>query len=179
MNKEIMSHKGIESKIFIIRGHKVMLDRDLADLYGVKTRPLRQQVKRNKERFPEDFMFRLTKNETEILVSQFAIPSIKSLGGHLPYAFTEHGAIMIASILNTKRAVQVSIFVVRAFNKIREMLSGHKNILKKLDELEQRVEGHDHHIHSLFDIIRGLLKKPSASSKPSRRRTPKVRVFVS
>src|SRR3989344_4732 len=120
MRKQLIPQETIENKIFIIRGHKVMLDRDLADLYGVKPFRLREQVKRNKERFPEDFMFHLTKDETEILVSHNAIPSVRSLGGYLPYVFTEHGAIMIASILSTKRAVQVSIFVVRAFNKIRE-----------------------------------------------------------
>ena len=179
MSKELMRQEGIENKIFIIRGQKVMLDRDLADLYGVKSIRLREQVKRNRERFPEDFTFRLTKDETEILVSQNAIPSVRSLGGYLPYVFTEHGAIMIASILSTKRAVQVSIFVVRAFNKIREMLAGHKDILKKLDELEQRVEGHDQNLHSLFEVIRGLLEKPTPAPKPLREKHPKVKGFVS
>src|SRR3989338_9663855 len=119
----LMPVERLENKIYLIRGQKVMLDRDLAELYGVKAFRLREQVKRNKQKFPDDFMFRLSEEEVNLLVSQNAIPSRKHLGGFLPYVFTEHGALMLASVLNSTLAVEVGIFIVRAFVKLRQILS--------------------------------------------------------
>ncbi|MCG2726048.1 MAG: ORF6N domain-containing protein [Elusimicrobia bacterium] len=161
----IVSVKNIQRQIYFVRGQKVMLDKDLAKLYGVKPIRLREQVKRNKERFPEDFMFQLTDKETDIMVSQNSIPSKKHLGGHLPYVFTEYGAVMLASILNTAVAVQMSIFVVRAFVKLKEMLFLHKELAKKLGELEKRVNGSEMEIRTLFEAIRGLMDLPEKKKK--------------
>jgi hypothetical protein len=133
----------IESRILLIRGHKVMLDSDLAELYGVTTKRLNEQVKRNRQRFPADFMFQLTSDEATNLRSRIAT-SKQGRGGrrYRPYAFTEHGAIMAASVLNSYRAIEVSIYVVRAFVKLREMLRTHKELARKLAELEKRIGFH-------------------------------------
>ncbi|HVB57865.1 MAG TPA: ORF6N domain-containing protein [Candidatus Acidoferrales bacterium] len=156
----------IESRILLIRGHKVMLASDLAELYGVTTKRLNEQVKRNKERFPVDFMFQLTSEETKSLRSQIAT-SKQQRGGrrYRPYAFTEHGAIMAASVLNTHRAIEVSVYVVRAFVKLRKMLRTHKELARKLAELEKRIEGHDEEITALFEAIRQLMEPPEKSAK--------------
>jgi hypothetical protein len=155
----------IENMIYLIRGQKVMLDRDLAQLYGVKSFRLREQVKRNIERFPSDFMFQLNEQEVDLMVSQNAIPSKKHLGGHLPYAFTEHGALMLSSILNSKKAVDVGIYVVRAFIKLRQILSSHKELSHKLDEHEKRIQKHDVEIYSIFKAIRRLMTEPDKPKK--------------
>ena len=155
--KELAVSDSIEKRIFVIRGLKVMLDKDISKLYGVKAFRLREQVKRNKDRFPADFMFQLTEQEVDYMVSQNAIPSRKHLGGYLPYVFTEHGAVMLASVLNTKRAVEVSIFVVRAFSKLKEILLTHKEIFEKLDYLEKKFEKHDIEIKNIFQAIRQLM----------------------
>ncbi|MEW5993198.1 MAG: ORF6N domain-containing protein [Candidatus Zixiibacteriota bacterium] len=149
----------VENRIYLIRGQRVMLDSDLAELYGVTTKRLNEQVKRNTERFPADFMFRLNPAEVEVLRSQFAT-SNKGRGGrrHLPYAFTEHGAVMLASVLNSDRAIEASIFVVRAFIRMRELLSVHKDFARKLTELERRVSGHDEDIKALVAAIRQLMQ---------------------
>lgn len=154
----------IESRIFLIRGHKVMLDSDLAELYGVTTKRLNEQVKRNKERFPSDFMFQLTSDEAKRLRSQFAT---SKRGGrrYRPYAFTEHGAIMAASVLNSHRAIEVSVYVVRAFVKLREMLRTHKELARRLAELEKRIEGYDEEIIALFEAIRQLMEPPEKHAK--------------
>ena len=156
----------IESLILLMRGHKVMLDSDLAELYGVTTKRLNEQVKRNQERFPGDFMFQLTSEETNALRSQTAT-SKRERGGrrYRPYAFTEHGAIMAASVLNSHRAIEVSVYVVRAFVKLREMLRTHKELARKLAELEKRIEGHDEEIVALFEAIRQLMEPPEKPSK--------------
>jgi hypothetical protein len=156
----------IESHILLIRGRKVMLDSDLAELYGVTTKRLNEQVKRNKERFPADFMFQLTLEETDGLRSQIAT-SKERRGGprYRPYAFTEHGAIMAASVLNSRRAIEVSVYVVRAFVKLREMLRTHKTLARKLAELESRIEGHDEEIMALFEAIRQLMEPPGKPAK--------------
>ncbi|SRR5712691_3637784 len=135
-----------------------MLDVDLARLYGVTVGRLNEAVKRNIERFPSDFMFQLTFQEVRGLRSQFAI-SKKGRGGrrYAPYAFTEHGAIMADNVLNSRRAVQMSVYVVRAFVKLRTILGTHKELDKKLAELERRVKSHDEHIQSLFEAIRRLM----------------------
>lgn len=157
----------IESFIFLIRGYKVMLDSDLAGLYGVSTSRLNEQVKRNRNRFPTDFMFQLTAKETRNLASQFAISS-HSHGGrrHRPNVFTEHGAVMLASVLNSPIAVSASIRVVRAFVKLRQVLGTHRKLALKLIELESRMRGHDEDITALFQAIRQLMEPPA---KPSRR----------
>ncbi len=164
--KEIVVDKVIESKIFILRGFKVMLDKDLAYLYKVKPIALRQQVKRNKKRFPGDFMFQLTKEETNTMVSQNVIPSKQSLGGYLPYAFTEQGVAMLSSVLNSERAVQVNIVIMRAFVKLREILATHKELAAKLRELENKVSKHDTDILTIFEAIRQLM----TPQEPPRRR---------
>lgn len=147
----IVRAEQIESRILLIRGQKVMLDRDLAVLYGVKPIALRQQVKRNKDRFPKDFMFQLTAAEAESLLSQSVIPSRRSLGGFMPYAFTEQGVAMLSSVLRSKRAVHVNIQIMRAFVKLREMLATHRELARKLAQLEKRIEGHDEEITAIFE----------------------------
>jgi len=153
--KSLVVSESIE-RILTIRGQKVMLDADLAELYGVETRRLNEQVRRNSERFPEDFMFQLTGEEFANLKSQFAT---SSWGGRrkLPYAFTEHGAIMAASVLNTARAIEISVHVVRAFVHLRELVSGHKELSQKLNQLERKVGAHDRAIAELINAIRELM----------------------
>jgi len=135
----------IAQAILIRRGHKVLLDAELAALYGVTTKRLNEQVKRNSARFPEDFLFRLTRAETEALNrSQIATGSQKHRDPRFPpYAFTEHGAIMAATVLNSPRAVEMSVYVVRAFVKLREMLASNKELVQKLNELERKLQSHD------------------------------------
>ena len=150
----------IENKIYLIRGIKVMFDKDLAFLYQVKPIALRQQIKRNKDRFPEDFMFQLSRKEVDILVSQNVIPSKKVLGGYLPYVFTEQGVAMLASVLKSKRAVQMSIAIVRAFIKLRELLTTHKDILVEIEKLRRTQEEHGQHIANIFNVIKQLIDPP-------------------
>lgn len=156
----------IERLIFHIRGQKVMLDAALARIYGVTTTRLNQQVKRNLDRFPEDFMFQLTKEDFDRLILQNAT-SKKGRGGRrkIPFVFTEHGAIMLASVLNSPVAVRASLQVVRAFVRLREMLTTHKELASKLTELERKLEGHDQAIHTLFEAIRQLLNPPKSDSR--------------
>lgn len=157
----------IASRIVTLRGQRVILDADLAALYGVPTKRLNEQVKRNAQRFPADFMFRLSAEETgELNRSQIATGSQKHRDPRFPpFAFTEHGAIMAATVLNSPRAVEVSIYVVRAFVQLRELLSGHKALAEKLRELEQRIEGHDEAITEILAAIRELMKPPEPSGK--------------
>lgn len=152
----------IERAIHLIRGHKVILAAELAALYGVVTWRLNEQVKRNRDRFPDDFVFQLTPAEDHALTSQIA-RSNKGRGGRrtLPFAFTEHGVIMAAMVLNSPRAVAMSTHVVRAFVRLREMLASNVALAQKLTELERRLEGHDHAIHNLFETVRQLLSLPS------------------
>jgi hypothetical protein len=163
---------GIEQLIHVIRGKKVILDSDLARVYGVATAILNQAVKRNREKFPDDFMFRLGADEYGSLISQFVI-SKKGKGGrrHLPYAFTEHGAIMAATVLNSPAAVQMSVFVVRAFVSMRTALVERKELLGVLTELEKKLtERLDTHEAAIVDIIQRLLKllepPPPSPRKP-------------
>lgn len=166
----------VENKIYSFRGQNVMLDSDLAELYGVETRVLVQAMKRNIDRFPADFMFRLTADEMSNLKSQIAtsssenrslrsqiVTSKKGRGGrrYPPYVFTEHGAVMLASVLNSRRAVEASIFVVRAFVRMRGILSVHKGMARKLFELERRVMGHDEDIKMLMKAIKKLIQLPA------------------
>ena len=156
-----------DSKIFVLRGQRVILDRDLAELYGVEVRHLNQQAKRNAKRFPPAFRFQLSAHELKILRSQNVISS-EGHGGarYLPYVFTEHGAIMAATVLNSERAIEMSVFVVLAFVRMRRAIAGNRNVLTKLAELEQRLEGHDAEIHALMEAIRELM----APEEPNRRR---------
>jgi phage regulator Rha-like protein len=156
----------IQQAILLIRGKRVMLDADLAQLYGVSTKRLNEQVKRNRDRFPEDFMFQLNPTEVNNLRSHFAT-SKRGRGGrrYAPYAFTEHGAIMLAAVLSTPRAMQVSVLVVRAFVRLREILTTHKALAHKLAELESKIETHDEAIRSLVSAIRQLMAPPAAGQK--------------
>jgi len=163
----------IVSRILLLRGQKVILDADLAELYGVSTGRFNEQVRRNRDRFPSDFMFQLTNQEVERLRSQIAISigETRQIGRggrrYLPHAFTEHGAIMAATILNTPQATEVSVFVVRAFVRLREMEAANKELSKKLDELERRVSHHDEAITKIVKAIRELAIPPEP--KPKRR----------
>jgi phage regulator Rha-like protein len=155
----------IERRIYLIRGVKVMLDRDLALLYGVKPIALRQQVKRNKDRFPADFIFQLTQKEAENLVSQNVIPSKQSFGGYLPYVFTEQGVAMLSAVLKSKRAVQMSIMIVRAFIKLREMLATHKNLIREFEKMKRTQKEHGQHIINILNVISQLLNPPTEPPK--------------
>jgi hypothetical protein len=157
----------IARRIHTIRGLRVMLDSDLAALYGVTTARLNQQIARNAARFPADFVFRLTRREITSMMSQIAT-SKPGRGGlrKLPNAFTEHGAVMAATVLSSPRAVQMSVFVVRAFLRIREWVAGQAGLAARLAELERRVGEHDHELKAIIQTIRGMLEPPA----PSRRR---------
>lgn len=158
--KLILADEVILDKIYYIREQKIMLDRDLAELYGVKPIRLREQVKRNIGRFPSNFMFRLTTKEVEAMVSQKAIPSKQHLGGFLPYAFTEHGVLMLASVLKSEQALNVSIKVIEIFVKMREMLSTNKDILLQMQKVEKKITEHDNDIRLIFEALRKLLTPP-------------------
>ena len=147
----------VMSKIYLVRGHKIMLDKDLAILYGVRAIRLREQVKRNQIRFPENFMFQLTEVEAENMVSQNAIQSKQHLGGYLPYAFTEHGVLMLANILKSEQAITMSIRIIEIFVKLREVLLTHKDILLQLEILEKRVIRQDADIEKIFEYLKELL----------------------
>jgi hypothetical protein len=167
--KDAIQSRQIEDQIYTVRGKRVMLDADLARLYDVTTKRLNEQVRRNADRFPEDFAFNLTNQELVNLRSQIATSSEAS-GGHggrryRPRVFTEHGAIMAAAVLNTPRAVEVSVFVVRAFVKLRELAMAHKEIRSKLDDLERKVAGHDQAIAGLINAIRELMTPPEPKKK--------------
>jgi len=168
--KAIIPIGQIEQQILLIRGQRVMLDADLAGLYGTTTKRLNEQVKRNRGRFPEDFMFQLTKKEKAEVVAICDHLAKLKFSPVLPNAFTEHGVIMVASVLNTKRAIQVSVFVVRAFVKLREMLSTHKELAHKLAELERKLQNHDESIRSLVVAIRQLMAPPEPEPEPPKKR---------
>ena len=148
------------SRIITLRDQRVIMDADIAGLYGVETRTLNQAVKRNIGRFPEDFMFQLTKDEKAEVITNCDHLAQLRFSSYLPYAFTEHGAIMAANILNSVKAVEMSIFVVRAFIRLREVLSTHKQLSDKLSELERKLLSHDHDIGVLMQAIRNLMSPP-------------------
>lgn len=158
----------IAGAIRIVRGHKVLLDADLAALYGVATRVLVQAVKRNRDRFPADFLFQLTNQEVAALRSQPVISNAPGGRGgrrHLPYAFTEHGALMAATVLRSRRAIETSLYVVRAFVRLREMIVANRELAKKLAELEQRLDTHDRTIGEIVRAIRELTASPEPPTK--------------
>jgi hypothetical protein len=176
MAKNVMiPDEAIISKIYLIRGQKVMLDSDLAEMYGVETRVLNQAVNRNIDRFPADFMFQLTKAEYENLKSQNVT---SSWGGRrkLPNAFTEHGVLMLSSVLNSQTAIQINIRIMRVYAKLREMLLGNQDILLKLEQLDKKiinlgfdVKMHDGEIETIFELIKEIMdekKKPQAPRTP-------------
>ena len=156
--KKLIVVESVEDKILLIRGQKVMLDRDLAELYGVETKNLNRQVKRNLERFPKEFMFQLTLEEKNELVTNWHRFNSLKHSSSLPYVFTEHGAVMLASVLNSVKAVEASIYVVRAFIRLREILLTHKELAVKLKELELKLETHDEQISAVMEAINQLLK---------------------
>jgi hypothetical protein len=161
--KNIIPQEAIEQKIFLIRGHKVMVSPHLAKLYSVEVRTLIQAVKRNIERFPEDFMFQLTDIEYQNLKSQIVISSWGGARRANPYAFTEQGVAMLSSVLRSKQAIRVNIAIMRAFVRLREILSTHKELAHKLAELERKLEKHDTDIQAIFEAIKQLMiieKKP-------------------
>jgi len=164
--KSIIPVERIENSILLIRGEKVMLDADLAILYGVSTKRLNEQVKRNRDRFPVDFMFQLSENEKAEVVANCDHLKRLKFSPNLPYAFTEHGAIMLATVLNSPVAVQASIQVVRAFVKLRQMLATNKDLAHKLEQLERKIEEHDEEIKAIFNAIRQLMTLPE---KPKRK----------
>jgi phage regulator Rha-like protein len=155
----------VDSRILILRHQRVILDSDLAELYGVSAKQLNQQIKRNRDRFPTDFMFQLTAKENDSLRSQI-VTSKKGRGGrrYPPYAFTEHGAIMAATVLNSARAVEMSVFVVRAFVRMREMLAKNRQLAAKINELDRRLETHDTTIQDIIEAIKELML-PEGPSK--------------
>lgn len=157
----------ITSKIYLIRGEKVMLDRDLAELFEVKTIRLREQVKRNMEKFPVHFMFQLTNEEVEIMVSQNAIPSRQHLGGFLPYVFTEHGVLQLANVLKSGRATQVSIKIIEVFVKMREMLTDTLRLKLDIEEIKNKLRNQDKTIELVFSYLDELMEK---QQKPEPRR---------
>ncbi len=155
----------IESLIVVIRGQRVILAADLAHIYGVQTRGLNQAIKRNVKKFPDDFMFRLTRREAEKISRSRSQSVIMTRGQnikYLPYAFTEYGAIMAANVLNSPRAVQMSVFVVRAFVRLRQMIASHKNLTRRLNELEKK---YDAQFKVVFDAIRQLMTPPEAKKR--------------
>ncbi len=165
MGKEIIPLNQIARRIRQVRGEKVLLDYDLAALYAVETRALKQAVRRNLNRFPPDFMFELSGEEIENVVSQFVIPNRRKFGGAKPMAFTEQGVAMLSSILNTRRAVTVNIAIMRAFVKLRQMLDTNRELASKFSELERRVGKHDEEIAAILEAIRQLMAAPE---KPCR-----------
>jgi hypothetical protein len=165
MSKAIIPVRQIVQGILGLRSQKVMLDYDLARLYGIETRALKQAVRRNRVRFPADFMFELSAREVDGLVSQFVIPSRGRLGGSRPMAFTEQGVAMLSSVLRSERAVKVNISIMRAFVKLREALETNRELARRFAELEQHVGKHDTEIAAVIDAIRQLMAPPE---KPRR-----------
>jgi len=164
---QVVVSERIEDRILLVRGDRAIIDTDLAEFYGVPTKRLNEQVKRNRRRFPEDFMFRLTPEEAKEVVAKCDHLSKLRFSKSPPLAFTEHGALMAASVLNTRRAVDVSVFVVRAFVRLRQVLIGNPELSKRIDQLENRLGGHDRQIVAIIQALRELT---SAAPIPDSRR---------
>ncbi len=156
----------IERRIYLIRGEKVMIDGDLAELYGVTTKALNQQVRRNRERFPEDFMFQLTQEETQSFRSQF-VTSTSTHGGRrtLPFAFTEPGVAMLSSVLNSERAIEVNINIMRAFIRLRQMLESNEELNRKFVAVVRKLSTHDKYFKIVFDELHKLSRQPATPNK--------------
>ena len=159
MNKIIIPDEIITNKIYFIRNTKVMLDRDLAELYNVDSRALRQQVKRNIDKFPEHFMFRLTEIEVELMVSQNAIPSKKVLGGSLPYAFTEHGILQLSNVIKSERATQMSIKIIEIFVSLREFLTDNLKVKLEIEEIKKKLANQNKNIELVFSYLDEMIEK--------------------
>lgn len=157
----IVPDEVVVSKILLIREKKVIIDKDLAELYNVTTKRLNEQVKRNSKRFPEDFMFQLTQEEKEEVVAKCDHLKTLKYSPNLPYVFTEHGAVMLASVLNSERAIEVNIQIIRVFNQMREALLNYKDILLKLERLEKKATAHDQNIQMIFTALKKLLNPPN------------------
>ena len=162
---ELILQEAVENKIFLIRGHRVILSVHLAKLYGVEPKVLIQAVKRNAERFPDDFMLHLTRQEVTVLKSQIVTSSWGGSRRSNPYAFTEQGVAMLSGVLNSKRAIQVNIAIMRAFVKLRHILETHKELAGKLKELEGKFDKHDEDILVIFEAIRQLMEPPPAKER--------------
>jgi hypothetical protein len=160
------SDRHIVEKIYLIREIKIMLDKDLAEMYGTIPIRLRQQVKRNIERFPKHFMFQLSDKEVDSLVSQNVIPSRQSLGGTLPYAFSEHGILMLANVIKSQQAIKMSIRIIEVFVKFREMLISQKVLLLKFEQLEKLVVQHDDDINAIFAALKQLIHQKNEPREP-------------
>lgn len=163
--KNVIPDDAITSRIFLIRGRKVMIDRDLSELYGVETKYLNRQVKRNKERFPDEFMFQLNRDEKHELVTICHRFGTLKHSVNSPYAFTEHGVAMLASVLNSERAVKISIMIIRTFVRLRDILSTHKELVDKLTKLERKLMGHDAEIKAIMEAIKQLTLPPSEKKR--------------
>ena len=164
----LLVEQKILNRIYLVRGQKIMLDRDLAELYGIETRALKQAVKRNIERFPKDFMFEMTGKEIGEMVSQNVIPSKSYFGGAAPFCFTEQGVTMLSCILNSKTAIEVNIRVIRVFVKLREYAMTHKEILAQLAKLEKEVKGNSRDIENIFMVLKELVEKQAAPPAKNR-----------
>lgn len=160
-----ITEEAILNKIYLIRGQKVMLDSDLADLYGVDTKRLKEQVNRNIDRFPARFMFKLTREESASLRSHFATLKRGAHSKYLPYAFKEHGVLMLSNVLKSKRAIEMSIKIIDVFVKIREMLLSHKDILLKLEQLQNQAVQNSEDIQRIFSVLKGFLIPPEQANR--------------
>ncbi|MEO7311574.1 MAG: ORF6N domain-containing protein [Chitinophagaceae bacterium] len=161
----ILPDEVVINKILLLRRKKVMIDKDIAELYGVPTKRLNEQVKRNLKRFPKDFMFQLTQEEKDKVVAYCDHLQTLRFSSNLPYAFTEHGAVMLASVLNSERAIEVNIQIVRIFTELREMLLSNKDILLQLEKLERKATAHDDDIKLIFQALKKLLNPPTQPRK--------------
>jgi hypothetical protein len=168
MKKALINLNAIAAAIYMIRGKKVMLDRDLAALYGVNTEHLKRQVRRNRNRFPEDFMFELSKDETKNWRCQFGISNLGDKMGlrHSPFAFTEHGVLMLSSVLNSEKAAQVNIAIMRVFLRLRELVMTHRDLALRLEKIDRTVEDHDVRIRRIYQIVTKFF---TSEKKPKRR----------
>jgi phage regulator Rha-like protein len=158
--KELIPSESVISKILILRNQRVILDSVLAELYEVPTKRLNEQVRRNIKRFPRDFMFQLNPTEYKLLRSQFATSKNKGGRRYMPYVFTEQGVAMLSSVLNSDRAIEINILIMRAFVKLREILSTNKKVLEKLKEIENKLHDHDDKIINIVELINELIKQP-------------------
>jgi len=166
MNELDKSDKEIADKIYLVRGIKVMLDKDLAEMYGTLPKRLREQVKRNIDRFPQHFMFQLTAEEADFMVSQNAIPSGRHLGGTLPYVFSEHGVLMLANVIKSQQAIAMSIKIIEVFVRFREMMINQKDLLLKFEQLEKLVIQHDDDIQAIFQALKQLIQQKNEPREP-------------
>jgi hypothetical protein len=165
MSKDIIPIERIAQAILVLRNQRVMLDYDLALLYGVETRALKQAVRRNPDRFPRDFMFELSEQEIDMVVSQFVTPDRRKFGGAKPMAFTEQGIAMLSSVLNSERAVKVNLAIMRAFVKLRQTLDTNRELAQQFSDLERRVDKHDDEIAAILEAIRQLMAPPEKTRR--------------